>query len=260
MKATSDSVLPDSATVLETRTLVPDRAALAGAAALGTGAPPQASYRIFRTNQVDQYEPEPTSNAAVLASPAAMAAAGDSFLGSDRRAAKLSIVAGAAVDFNDIKVLVDSLPSESVMVHHTPKILHDPKSKRVNEEKRNVRLRAWIYAASRESDNDFHLIVGRKSGESRMFMTMEVSGLPAANASSRATIEKVRNAYKAFFVGALPGSGYDFYDPPIPVEIGGSLFFDITHVTGGRPGPQDLRPDMPVVWEVHPVTHLVFEP
>jgi hypothetical protein len=260
MKTTNDSVLPDSATVLETRTFIPDRVTLSNVAALGTGAPPEASYRILRTNQVDQYEPEPTSNTAVLASPAAMAAAGDSFLGSDRKAAKLSIVVGAAVDFNDIKALVDSLATEAVMVHHTPRITRDPKSKRVQEEKRNVRLRAWIYAASRESDSDFHLIVGRKSGESRLFMTMEVSGLPATNASSRATIEKVRNAYKAFFVGALPGLGYDFYQPPIPVEIGGSLFFDITHVTGGRPGPPDLRGDMPVVWEVHPVTHLVFEP
>jgi hypothetical protein len=43
-------------------------------------------------------------------------------------------------------------------------------------------------------------------------------------------------------------------------EIEGSLFFDITHATGGHPGPQDLRPHIPTIWEVHPVTNIVFEP
>ena len=88
---------------------------------------------------------------------------------------------------------------------------------------------------------------------------MEISGLPPASAASRARLEKVRDTYMNFFTD-LPGTGYDFYKPPIPVEIGGSLFFDMSHATGGRPGPQDLRPHMPVVWEVHPVTQLVFEP
>jgi hypothetical protein len=259
MNRLSDVPSPDAATVLETRTFTPNRAALGTASALGTGAPSQTSYQILRTNQVDPYETPPASDAAVLAAPAAMAAAGDAFLGSDRKVAKLSIVAGAAEDFDDIKSLIDSLAGEDEMVNHTPKITHDTKSKRVHEEKRNVLVRAWIYAASRESDNDFHLIVGREPGKSRMFITMEVSGLPPASASSRAKLEKVRDAYEAFFT-ALPGLGYDFYKPPVPVEIGGSLFFDITHFTGGRPGPKDLRGDMPVIWEVHPVTHLVFEP
>ena len=45
---------------------------------------------------------------------------------------------------------------------------------------------------------------------------------------------------QAFFgnqPNGLPGLTYDFYDPPIPLEIDGSLFFDLSHVTGGRPGP-----------------------
>ena len=75
--------------------------------------------------------------------------------------------------------------------------------------------------------------------------------LAPGNAASRAKLENVRDTYMNFFTD-LPGTGYDFFKPPIPVEIGGSLFFDMSHATGGRPGPQDLRPDMPVVWEVHP--------
>ena len=78
----------------------------------------------------------------------------------------------------------------------------------------------------------------------------------------RATLQQARDDYKAFFQDhplGLPGA-YDFYDPPIPVEIEGSLFFDMSHVTGGRPGPRDLRDDIPTIWEVHPITRIVFEP
>jgi len=42
--------------------------------------------------------------------------------------------------------------------------------------------------------------------------------------------------------------------------VDSSRFFDITHSTGGRPGPQSLRPNMPVIWEVHPITRIEFEP
>jgi hypothetical protein len=215
-------------------------------------------FQILRTNQVDEYE-SPKTDAAIRAAPALMAAKGDSFAGTARKAAKLSTAKAKLESFDDLKDLVESLVDEDAMTNHDPEITDDAKSNRVTEEKRNVRVKAWIYAASRENDNDFHLIVGRDPTVERMFMTMEVSGLPPKSAASFASIRKARDTF-ASAVTALPGSGYDFYKPPIPVEIGGSLFFDITHATGGRPGPKDLRDDMPVIWEVHPVTHLAIEP
>jgi hypothetical protein len=92
-------------------------------------------------------------------------------------------------------------------------------------------------------------------------MTMELSGLPPANSSSFPTLKAARDSFKSFFgTGNLPGTSYSFFDPPIPVIVDGWLFFDITHSTCGRPGPQSLRPNMPVIWEVHPITKMVFEP
>jgi hypothetical protein len=41
--------------------------------------------------------------------------------------------------------------------------------------------------------------------------------------------------------------------------VEGSLFFDMSHATGGKPGPQDLRKDIPTIWEVHPITRIVFD-
>ena len=69
-------------------------------------------------------------------------------------------------------------------------------------------------------------------------------------------LNAARSAFKKFFGAKLPGAGYDFYDPPIPVNIEGSLFFDMTHATGARPGPQSLKSRMPVIWEVHPLTSI----
>jgi hypothetical protein len=92
-----------------------------------------------------------------------------------------------------------------------------------------------------------------------MYMTVEISGLPPQNSPSFAPLKAARDAYKAYFGAAhLPGSGYDFYNPPRPVTITGSLFFDLTHATGGHPGPQSLRPHMPVIWEIHPISSIVF--
>ena len=42
--------------------------------------------------------------------------------------------------------------------------------------------------------------------------------------------------------------------------VEGSLFFDMSHATGTPPGPSSLRPNMPTIWEVHPITRIVFEP
>jgi len=89
-------------------------------------------------------------------------------------------------------------------------------------------------------------------------MPMELSGLPPDNSPALATLTAARDADKAFFGSDLPGFTYDFYDPPIPVTIAGSLFFDASHATGTCPGPQSLKSRMPTVWEVHPVTSITL--
>jgi hypothetical protein len=250
---------PSPDTVLETLEITRHIIIRRGTEAVGQPKQPT-TFRILRTNQRDEYETKPMTDAAVRAAPLVLAAKGDEFQGSDRKKAKLSVVSGATQSFDDITKLIKGLAAEKAMVTHKPPLTRDPDCDRVHEEKRNVRVRAWVYAASRENDNDFHLIVGRAPAQTeRVFMTMEVSGLPPKSASSFAAIKKARDAFAAA-VQLLPGPGYDFYPDPIPVEIGGSLFFDFTHVTGGRPGPKDLRPDMPVIWEVHPVTHFVVGP
>ncbi len=263
--ATTRPGLPADKYVLATRTLTPR----APAAALAAGAPGvkgvRGTYRILRTEEVDAKD-EPLSaaernNVAATAAAAATRSTGDNFAGTARKVAKLSISDAAIESFADIPDLVASLPSKSKMVRHHPPITTDSNSGRVAEEQRNVSINAFLYAASRENDNDWHLIVGRDpTADPPVYMTMEVSGLPPHSNPSFARLKAARDAFKAFFGEDLPGASYDFYDPPIPIKVEGSLFFDMSHATGRSPGPPSLHDDMPVIWEVHPISNLQFEP
>lgn len=220
-------------------------------------------YRIFHTNEVDEYESvKPT--VAALAAATKKLPTGDNFKGTARKAAKLSLATAKTEQFSDVKDLIASLAPESDMKNHKPPITTVATSNRVKEEKRNIQVSAFIYAASREDDNDFHLIVGRDPDKSpEMYMTMELSGLPPSSSASSKKLKAARDAFKKFFddnfEGDLPGLSYDFYDPPIAVEVEGSLFFDMTHASGSRPGPKSLKSRMPVIWEVHPISKMTFE-
>jgi hypothetical protein len=212
-----------------------------------------ALYRVADEGDRDEVE--------ALAVGVAAAPSPDRYLGTDRKAAKISIANAQVEDFNDLKDLIATLPSKSTMVNHNPTITRAADSGRVEEEQRNVRVRAFLYAAKKEADNDFHLIIGRAPNQSEKYMTMELSGLPPTSSAAHPQLKAARDAFKAYFGSDLPGkSGYDFYDPPIPVEIQGSLFYDITHATGQAPGPGSLKAKMPTIWEVHPITDIVLEP
>ncbi|HEY0071204.1 MAG TPA: hypothetical protein VGE04_14660 [Chloroflexia bacterium] len=251
----------DPESVVAEFTYSPPRAASLTTEGVAAGGTAPTRYRIIVTNEMDAYD-DPGSLAEMFATPLeVLKVGGDNFNGTSRRAAKLSIAKAPVENFADLKDLIATLPSTNAMVNHKPKIKDSKDSDRVKEERRNVRLRVWLYAASREDDNDFHFILGRAPGLTpKTFMTMELSGLPRANSQVFARLKAARDAFKTFLSDHLPGLSYQFYDPPIPVEIEGSLFFDITHAKGTPPGPKKLRPNMPVIWEVHPISKIVFEP
>jgi len=241
--------LPEPASIIAVTAFNPGGAATAMSAPTGA-----ARYQIITTNEVDAYETPLAPAEAELFGFNRVKKLGDDFEGRARKAAKLSIPTAATEAFADVSSLLESLPED-------PDVSDDRDSGRIPEEERNVRVRAFLYAASREADNDFHLIVGDDpDAASPQLMTMEISGLPPARSPSFARLKAARDAYKAFFSGNLPGLGYDQYPNRIPVEIEGALFYDASHSHGQPPGPQNLRPFMPRIWEVHPITKIVFEP
>jgi hypothetical protein len=221
------------------------------------------TFQIIRTNETDAYDKgaQKPLEVAVASFAATKAVGADDFAGTARKAAKLSLPAGPAQSFADVSALIASLPKDASMVKHKPKIATTAGSGRTAEEKVNIKIaKAFIYAASRESDNDFHLIVGNAVDASvEQYMTMELSGLPPANSAAFAELKAARDAYSIFFKNNLPGTTYDFYHPPVPVAIEGAIFFDMTHATGAHPGPQSLKSRMPTIWEVHPISSIQFE-
>ena len=245
----------------------------ADAASLAEGAAPF-SFRIIKTREVDGYEEDalpfgimaPAKKAAkkTAKKPAKKAAkkiSPDAFDGSSRKAAKLSISAAPLRSYKDLRNLFRTLPTDAEMANRQPRIGTGETSGRVPEEERNVRVQTFLYAASREDDRDFHLILGRHPGRTpELYMTMELSGLPPEDSPAFARLKAARDAYKAFFANDLPGTSYDFYDPPIPVTVEGSLYWDASHAKGTRPGPQSLKSRMPTIWEVHPITKITFNP
>lgn len=250
---------PPGVLILKQQTLKPTRPATARllTAAGAPAAPP--TYRVLTTGELDAYE-QPKGLAAVLAAKK-KPPKGDSFGGTARKAAKISLSDAAVETFKTLTALHKTLVSEETMAALKPKLTDKANSGRRAQEERNVRVRAHLYAASRESDNDFHLIIGlAPTAAKELYMNVEVSGLPPKTSPDHKALAAARTAFKTFFGKQLPGTSYDFYDPPIPVEIEGSLFFDVTHLTGGRPGPKSLRDHISTVWEIHPVSRIELEP
>jgi hypothetical protein len=210
------------------------------------------TYRIHQTREVDRHE-----EAQVKLTPALTARADpDRFLGTDRKAAKTSIAPGDIEIFEDIAALRATLADDKKMTH-APGISEAEDNERTRLEKRNVRVRAFLLAAAKEKDNDFHLILGpQDGGDTDVMMNSEVSGLPE-DGPFLAQLQTVRDMFKAQFGANLPGRAYDLYDPPIPVQVTGSLFFDLDH-RGGTVGPGPDKPS--TAWEIHPITQITFEP
>lgn len=231
-------------------------------------------FKIVKSTEIDSYEASPSaralqkallgrkpSGAALMKAMKKPAPKGDNFGGTQRKAAKITIAPGRTKRFKTVSTLIASLPTDDQMIKRKPKIGKGANSGRVPEEMRNVGVPAFLYAASREDDNDFHLIIGGDpQGTPEMYMTAELSGLPPKTSPAFAKLNTARTAYKKFFGTNLPGMTYDFYSPPIPVKVKGSLFFDVGHATGSRPGPASLKSRMPTVWEVHPITSIELGP
>jgi hypothetical protein len=207
-------------------------------------------YRIRQTTHQDTHELEQLKRAVQPFTTHGP----DDFLGTDRKAAKTSIVPSNPEAQAGIESLLGSLPSDQTMMAlNIPK---DPGSQRVAQERRVVTVPALIYAASKEQDNDFHLILGdANAADTGKFMNAEISGLPAGQ--FRQPLQVPRQAFRDFFGANLPGRFYSVFTPPIPVTVAGSLFYDVDHPPG-EVGPTGLKPQ--TSWEIHPISTIAFEP
>jgi hypothetical protein len=178
----------------------------------------------------------------------------DAFAGSARSAAKTSFASVSYGTYASINAMRAVLQTDTYM----RSIGITNSSPRVTEENRNRNITtSYLYAIARESDNDYHMIIGDASSVAGNLLNCEASGNPPSGQSSYAAINAVRNYLKTYFGKDFCGqSGYTKFTPAIPITLlKGSLFFDIDHAAG-TVGPTGLRPN--TAWEMHPIHDIAF--
>ena len=215
------------------------------------------TYQIIPTSErpeIEKEELQPTVPPLVLAQSGIPPT--DVFKGTVRRIAKVNIFSGDAKPFDSIAALRESLQQDADM-----KALNIGKGAdvdRVDAEKSNVKVPAYIYAFRKESDNDYHVIIGDKPGTPNLrYLNAEVSGIPVSGSKeNRDQLWTVRKAFKqAFQLGDEGPDAYFRPDPPVPVRITGSLFWDVEHWPQ-TVGPTDFAPK--TAWEIHPISDIEF--
>jgi hypothetical protein len=177
------------------------------------------------------------------------------FLGKDRKSAKTSVSAARTENFENVATLFKSLPSDDHMRSLTPHISKKPESARVDDENRNVTVKtAYLFSIKRESDNDFHVIIGSsRDTATAVLLNVEISGLPDTASAYYEVLKKVREKFIARFGNICTKKS--FFNNPVNVEVSGSIFYDIDHPAGSVKFGT-LRPKSS--WEIHPVTGIEF--
>jgi hypothetical protein len=180
---------------------------------------------------------------------------GDVFAGSYRASAKTSYVDGLAQSFDSTGALIASLPTDARMqadFGHLVRASDGVDDPREDVETKNVTIEAWIYWSKKESDHDFHVIVGDTPvpDENTILLNTEVSGLPPEN-PMEPNITATRGTIKGLISQHHPEHG--LFVPPVHVRITGSLFWDGEHANQ-HVGPEGLQPD--TAWEIHPIKDL----
>jgi hypothetical protein len=182
----------------------------------------------------------------------------DDYTGTHRKMAKTTIVTAKNVEtFADLPSFINTLPEDKSMTSRRPPISSNPYFLRVAEEDRNIKIKeAYVYAVTRQADNDFLLILGSDENYTKsVFFNVEVSGLPEHSKDSYTTLNTVRTNLKNQF-GNVCGKTLLLMDKPVKVSVSGSLFFDIEQKPG-KSGPKKLRTK--TAWELHPVTEIIFK-
>src|SRR3712207_5436597 len=140
--------MPEQSAVVTEKILTPGRRSTQASEATASET---TTYRILRTSETDPYDaPLQPAEVATLGVER-FAGFGDAFRGNERKAAKLTIADAGVEAFEDIKDLIETLPTEEDMISHQPPITTDAASGRVDEENRNVHVRAFLYEIGRAS-------------------------------------------------------------------------------------------------------------
>jgi hypothetical protein len=173
-----------------------------------------------------------------------------------RRAVRTSASQAEVETFNDLASLLETLPADEAI---RPKI--GPTTPRTPEEDRNVSVRARLHAIKKQHSNDYSLIIGKRARRGApIFMVCRVSGLPTEPGPNRILLSYMRATFRDLFEGVGPVSErYSLLNPPRPVTVTGSLFFNGNHKPG-EVGPAAAKAlKTTTSWEIQPVLSMYVD-
>ena len=179
----------------------------------------------------------------------------NNFSGTARKVAKTSYSTGVYTAYSNISTLRTSLQTDTYMIS---KGLTNS-SPRITEEDKNVSVTsAYLYAIARESDNDYHLVIGDANATPATLINCEAGGLPSSSSAvSYSAMKTVRDYLKLHFgTDFCNKSGYTHFSPAIKINVlKGSIFYDVDHLPGIT-GPAGYRAS--TSWEIHPINTITF--
>jgi hypothetical protein len=181
----------------------------------------------------------------------------ENFTGKTRLAAKTTFSTKKVESFPDLTAFLRSLPEDKIMNERNPPISQADYFQRVEEEDRNVRIdEAWVFAVSRQEDNDYLLVLGSDPDYMKAkFFNAEVTGLPESSKETYNMFNDLRTKVKTQF-GNVCGKPMLFMNKPVKVSVAGSLLFDAE----GKPGKDDPKKMKSATsWEIHPVAEIEFQ-
>jgi hypothetical protein len=200
----------------------------------------------------------------------AASAGPDAFKGKSRRVPKTSYLEDVPTkEYDSISALKATFTAANMMDENTMASLHIPwgtepgadtaAADRRPQERKNVVVTAYIYAFKKETDNDYHVIIGDAPGTpGGQYLNSEVSGLPQQEGPQRDKLNGVRTKFKSeFSIGSSGPASYEEPEQPVKVRISGSLFYDMDHSPPrDYVGTGDYQPM--IAWEIHPITSIEF--
>lgn len=207
-------------------------------------------------------------NPQVCKIPAASENDGEKYMGKKRAMAKTQI-ANAPLDPANLTVkgFHTCHPPDAEMQNMD--ISTNCDSERVEAEQRNVTVVAYLIAATKESDNDYHFILQDRDCDSPgCRLTVEVVGIPNVTTDRdklAAVRQKFEHDWEEYTGRKTPKAGSDFifFITPLLVKVTGSAFYDKHHKLKageetGEVGPKGFKTGS--AWEIHPVTQFEFAP
>jgi hypothetical protein len=211
------------------------------------------SLDVPQSTTAEEYDRQPTQDAAAPgeAGPDADQGVPEEFRVMYRGAARTSISQSDFERFEAVDSLLKTLPSDEVMRANVGRY-----TPRTQEEDRNVILTCFLYALKKQISGDYSMVIGgAPDGATHGTMMCRIPSVPTRENPTMVFLKSVREKLEQdlFKHMNLDNKIYIYFNPPVPLIIMGSLYYNGLHQPGTM-GPARMKSE--TGWEIGPIISL----